>query len=96
MEARAGDEAPLLAAYHRELSALLTTQGDAPPTLEALRTAHELALCDWRRFSEIGLGGWGDGSATRRVIALLDKLDGGAPLKDEQAYIEAMKREYPV
>ena len=55
-----------------------------------------LALCDWRRFSEIGLGGWGDGSATRRVIALLDKLDGGAPLKDEQAYIEAMKREYPV
>jgi hypothetical protein len=62
-----------------------------------LRTAHELALCDWRRFSEVGLGGWGDGRAANpRVQALLDRLDGGAALASEQAYIEAMRREFPV
>ena len=62
-----------------------------------MRTAHELALCDWRRFSEVGLGGWGDGrAATPRVQALLDRLDGGEALASEQAYIEAMRSEFPV
>mgnify|MGYP007078265854 CR=1 FL=1 len=82
--------------YHRELSCLLEAQGDRPPTLAALQTSLELALADWRRFSEVGLGGWGDGSANRRVQKLLDRLDGGRPLASEQAYIEAMQREYPV
>ena len=95
VEAR-GREDVLLKLYHTQLSALLTAQGDAPPSLEALQTAHELALCDWRRFSEIGLGGWGDGSATRRVRALLDRLDGGKALASEAAYAEAMTREFPV
>jgi hypothetical protein len=96
VEARGSDEESLLRAYHEQLSALLVAQGDAPPSVQALATAHELALCDWRRFSEIGLGGWGDGSATRRVKAVLDRLDGGTALKDEKAYMEAMKREFPV
>ena len=74
---------------------MLAAQGDTPPSLDALKTAHELALCDWRRFSEIGLGGWGDGRANRRVQALLDRLDGGKALASEQAYIEAMEREFP-
>lgn len=96
VEARSGDETSLLSLYHETLSKLLTAQKEAPPSLEALRTSHELALCDWRRFSEIGLGGWGDSGATRRVIAVLDRLDGGKALKDEQAYVEAVKREFPV
>ena len=96
VEARASEEEPLLRAYHERLCALLAEQGDAPPSLEAVRTAHELALCDWRRFSEVGLGGWGDDGANRRVKALLDRLDGGAALPSEQAYIDAMQREFPV
>ena len=71
-------------------------QGDAPPGLDALKISLELALCDWRRFSEIGLGGWGDGGANHRVQALLTRLDGGSALASEQAYVEAMQREFPV
>lgn len=96
VDAPSSQEEPLLKHYHAQLSALLTAQGDAPPTLEDVRTAHELALADWRRFSEIGLGGWGDGNANRRVTALLDKLDGGKALGSEQAYIDAMQKAYPV
>ena len=95
VEANASEETPLLRSYHEKLSTLLTAQGDAPPSLDALKTAHELALCDWRRFSEIGLGGWGDGSANRRVEALLDRLDSGKALASEQDYVLAMQREFP-
>ena len=96
VEASSAEEDALLRHYHASLSALLTAQGDTPPSLEELRTSHELALVDWRRFSEIGLGGWGDGRANRRVQALLDRLDGGKALGSEQAYIDAMRREFPV
>ena len=75
---------------------LLAAQGDPPPTLLALQTSLEIALCDWRRFTEVGLGGWGDCSANRRVQAVLDRLDGGVALASEQAYIDAMQREFPV
>lgn len=54
-----------------------------------------LALCDWRRFSEVGLGGWGDSSATKRVMKVLERLDGGSTLASESAYVEAMQREFP-
>lgn len=93
--ASSAEEERLLQLYHRELWALLERQGDTPPDWEVLKTCHELALCDWRRFSEVGLGGWGD-SATSRVEGLLRKLDGGKALASEQAYIEAMLREFPV
>ena len=96
VDASSSEEERLLAHYHSELSRLLTAQGDAPPTLEALKASLELAMCDWRRFSEVGLGGWGDGGANRRVQKLLDRLDGGRALASEQAYIEAMQREFPV
>lgn len=66
------------------------------PTLKMLQTSLELALADWRRFSEIGLCGWGDNSANHRVIAVLDALDGGKVLASEQAYIDAMNREFPI
>ena len=45
---------------------------------------------------QVGLGGWGDGGANRRVQKVLDRLDGGRPLASEQAYIEAVQREFPV
>ena len=96
VEAPSTEEDALLRHYHARLSALLTAQGDTPPSVEALQTSHELALADWRRFTEIGLGGWGDGNANRRVAALLDKLDGGKLLGSEQAYVDAMQREFPV
>lgn len=96
VEAGASEEGALLQHYHAQLTALLLAQGDTPPNLEALKTALELALCDWRRFSEVGLGGWGDGGANRRVQALLTKLDGGKALASEQGYMEAMQREFPV
>ena len=96
VEASASEEQALLRRYHAELSGLLRAQGDSPPSLEALQEAHEIALADWRRFSEVGLGGWGDGRATRRVVALLDRLDGGKALASEEAYVEAMRREFPV
>jgi hypothetical protein len=96
VEADASDEERLLAHYHKELSALLTNQGDTPPSLDALRTALDLSLADWRRFSEVGLGGWGDSGANRRVQALLQKLDKGSALASEEAYIKAMQREFPL
>jgi len=90
------EEERLLQHYHQELSRLLEAQGDTPPTFAALSTSLELALCDWRRFTEIGLGGWGDSSANSRVEAVLVKLDQGRSLGSEEAYCEAMKREFPV
>eukprot|EP00927_Polykrikos_kofoidii_P062300 TRINITY_DN57106_c0_g1_i1.p1 TRINITY_DN57106_c0_g1~~TRINITY_DN57106_c0_g1_i1.p1 ORF type:complete len:361 (+),score=56.13 TRINITY_DN57106_c0_g1_i1:94-1176(+) len=90
------DEERILQLYHSELSDLLMAQGDVVPSFEILRTSFELALCDWRRFSEIGLGGWGDQSANGRVQKLLERLDGGKKLQSEEAYIEAMTREFPV
>lgn len=46
--------------------------------------------------NQVGLGGWGDGAANRRVQALLGRLDGGTALASEQAYVEAVRREFPV
>lgn len=96
VEAGEGEAERLLRTYHAKLCALLRAQGDTPPSLEALRDAHLLALADWRRFAEVGLGGWGDTAANAKVQALLDRLDGGAPLPSEQAYIDAMRAEFPV
>eukprot|EP00929_Paragymnodinium_shiwhaense_P030818 TRINITY_DN17394_c0_g1_i2.p1 TRINITY_DN17394_c0_g1~~TRINITY_DN17394_c0_g1_i2.p1 ORF type:complete len:357 (+),score=44.07 TRINITY_DN17394_c0_g1_i2:93-1163(+) len=90
------DEDKLLRFYHAELSALLKARGEEAPPWESLKTSFELALCDWRRFTEIGLGGWGDESANHRVKKLLDRLDGGKILDSEEAYIAAMQREFPV
>mmetsp|Transcript_88983 Transcript_88983/g.287748 ORF Transcript_88983/g.287748 Transcript_88983/m.287748 type:complete len:181 (-) Transcript_88983:104-646(-) len=90
------EEARLLKLYHDELTRLLDAQGDKAPSFEALASSFELALCDWRRFSEVGLGGWGDGSANRRVQKVLDRLDRGKALASEDAYVEAMRREFPV
>jgi hypothetical protein len=78
---------------------LLCTKPEIPNTqlsLSALKTSFELALCDWRRFSEVGLGGWGHSSANQRVQALLRRVDGGIALPSEEAYVDAVFREFPV
>lgn len=82
--------------YHEQLSSLLSKQGDTPPSLDELKISIELALCDWRRFSEVGLGGWGHSSANQRVIHILDQLDGGSMLQSEQAYIDAVQVHFPL
>lgn len=89
-------ENELLETYHVELCRLLSQIGISPPMLADLKVSLEIALCDWRRFSEVGLGGYGDSSATRRVHRVLDQLDSGRMLDSEQAYIDAMLREFPV
>ncbi|CAK8995942.1 unnamed protein product, partial [Durusdinium trenchii] len=91
----AAEEERLLQIYHKELSERLRSLGDPVPDLEQFRTSLELALCDWRRFSEIGLGGWGDSSATKRVMKVLERLDHGKALASEEAYIAAMQKEFP-
>jgi len=93
----AQQEAPLLQTYLRELSGLLEARGERPPSLEELQTSLEIALCDWRRFSLIGLGGWGNSSVDRsRVREVLDKLDGGRPLASEEGYSEAIRVHFPL
>ena len=92
------EERYLLEQYRGELVELLKKQGDIVEVgKESLETSLELALCDWRRFTEVGLGGWGESvRATKRVIAVLDRLDGGRALASEQKYVEAVWREFPV
>merc|ERR1719188_2378028 len=72
VHASADEERRLLEHYHNELSELLTAQGDKPPSSDQLLDSYELALCDWRRFTEGGLGGWGDDGANQRVQKILD------------------------
>ena len=96
VEADVSEESVLLHTYHQALSSMLALQGDEPPSFEALQTSVELAICDWRRFSEVGLGGWGDSGATRRVQKVLDRLGAGRVLGSEEAYIDAVKKEFPI
>ena len=58
------------------------SEGLIPPTRMVLGPHHvtrlspRLALCDWRRFTEVGLGGWGDSSATKRVMKVRGRGNG--------------------
>lgn len=64
------------------------------PSLEELQESLDLAYCDFCRFL-CGWGHWG-GDLRHKVIPLLDRLDGGTKLDSEQAYIDAMEREFGV
>ena len=77
--------------YHKQLLSKLK-KDDYQPTLLELEESVELALCDWQRFMS-GWGQWGsDISST--VKKVLNRLDGGSILKSEDAYREAILREY--
>lgn len=85
------NESSLLILYHNELTTHLPNN-IAAPSLEDLKTSLELAYCDFARFM-CGWGFWGF-DLTDRVVAVLDRLDGGNILASEAAYDEAVRREY--
>eukprot|EP00294_Goniomonas_avonlea_P013485 CAMPEP_0114553968 /NCGR_PEP_ID=MMETSP0114-20121206/7955_1 /TAXON_ID=31324 /ORGANISM="Goniomonas sp, Strain m" /LENGTH=359 /DNA_ID=CAMNT_0001738975 /DNA_START=87 /DNA_END=1166 /DNA_ORIENTATION=+ len=90
------DEAVYLQHYHRELSKLLTAQGDQPPSLEAVRESYYLAAADLYRWMA-GWGTWGNADVLKKhAKTVLQRLDGGTPLPSPEAYSEAMSRAYPV
>jgi hypothetical protein len=63
-----------------------------PPTYKHFKDSLELALADFCRFMA-GWGYWGD-DVKGRVKELLDRLDGGKDLGSEEAYDEAIRREF--
>jgi Ecdysteroid kinase-like family len=66
--------------------------GVIPPTLDQFMGSLELAYCDFYRFMS-GWGFWGSGGEDR-VRSVLDRLDGGKDLGSEEAYDDAVWREY--
>jgi hypothetical protein len=77
--------------YHNELLKRLES-GAYRPTLEELNDSLQLSYCDWARFMA-GWGFWGI-DISDKVILVLDRLDGGVNLGTENAYDEAIRREY--
>ncbi|KAL9183376.1 hypothetical protein ACHAXT_005163 [Thalassiosira profunda] len=87
-----GDTDPEYVRYYHEQLVNKLEASTKPPILKELEDSVALALCDFQRFMS-GWGQWGsDISAT--VIEVLDRLDGGTMLKSEDAYREAVRREY--
>lgn len=77
--------------YHKQLLSKLN-EDDYQPTLEELEESVAIALCDFQRFM-CGWGQWGS-DISSVVIKVLDRLDDGRVLTSEDAYREAMRREY--
>lgn len=85
------DEDAALEFYLEQLTMRLP--GDVtPPTMDELQDSLALAYCDFYRFMS-GWGYWGSGGEDR-VKAVLDRLDGGKDLGFEEAYDEAVRREF--
>ncbi|KAJ1636298.1 kinase-like domain-containing protein [Pavlovales sp. CCMP2436] len=87
-------EDELLAHYHQVLSAALIERGIQPPRLEAVKLSLQIAYADLARWMS-GWGWWAKPLLSQRTCALLDKLDGGKPLADEQAYRKALFKLFP-
>ena len=86
-----GTNKEFLAFYHNELVSQLGDDGEHP-SLKQLEDSLALAFCDFQRFIS-GWGSWGcDLSSV--VKGVLDRLDGGKDLGSEDAYREAMIREF--
>jgi hypothetical protein len=85
------DEGELLQDYYEELIRLLP-DAKTKPSFETLKESLELAFCDYARFMA-GWGYWGN-DISRRVISILNQLDGGKDLGSEEAYDEAVRREF--
>mmetsp|Transcript_8931 Transcript_8931/g.18923 ORF Transcript_8931/g.18923 Transcript_8931/m.18923 type:complete len:357 (-) Transcript_8931:220-1290(-) len=77
--------------YHEALIERLAPNIEKP-SLKDLNESLQLAYCDWGRFM-CGWGFWG-ADLTSEIIAVLDKLDNGKDLGSEEAYDEAVRREY--
>jgi thiamine kinase-like enzyme len=85
------DETAALEFYFEQLTKRLPTDV-TPPSMEQMNDSLELAYCDYYRFMS-GWGYWGSGGEDR-VKAVLDRLDGNRDLGSEEAYDEAVRREY--
>eukprot|EP00980_Cylindrotheca_fusiformis_P018425 scaffold6059_cov58-Cylindrotheca_fusiformis.AAC.2 len=57
-----------------------------------MKDSLELTYCDWARFMA-GWGFWGT-DISQIVISVLDRLDHGTDLGSEDAYRQAIQREY--
>lgn len=92
------DEADLVGYYHRRLVEQLhrkqksSSSSLSIPTIEHLNDSLLIAYADLCRFMA-GWGYWGF-DVQDRVKGLLDRLDGGKDLGSEEAYQEAMSREF--
>ena len=84
-------EDAFLRAYYETLIQLLPNTV-TNPSFEQLKESLELAYCDYARFMS-GWGFWGN-AVSQRVIAVLDRLDGGSDLGSEEAYDRAVRREF--
>ena len=91
----AAHEAAHLQAYLRVLNPILAARGEAPPSLDSLVSALDVAYADLCRWM-CGWGMWGDSFLVPRVQATLERLDGGVDLGSEEAYREAVATVFPV
>lgn len=85
------DEDELLKLYYKELIKQLP-DGVNRPSFEQFMESYDLACSDCARFMS-GWGFWGN-DLSKRAIAVLNRLDNGTDLGSEDAYEEAMRREY--
>ena len=61
-----------------------------------MRDSLQLAYADLARWMSGWEGGWwAKPLLSARTRLLLDELDGGTPLRDEQAYIDAVFARFP-
>ena len=87
-------EERLLQLYLADLTVQLAALGGQPPALPQLQDALALAYCDLGRWMS-GWGWWGH-DLRERIIRVLDRLDGGKALPNEEAYSSAVRREFPI
>jgi hypothetical protein len=85
------EEDALLLLYYEELIKSLPDTVTRP-SLEQVKESLELAYCDYARFMS-GWGFWGN-DVSKRVVKLLKRLDGGVDLGSDEAYEEAVLREF--
>lgn len=86
-----GDYGDYLGYYHGELTRRLGPD-DYRPSMKELEDSLAIAFCDYQRFMS-GWGNWGS-DLSSVVNTVLDRLDGGKDLKTDEAYEEAIRREY--
>uniref|UniRef100_A0A7S1U035 Aminoglycoside phosphotransferase domain-containing protein n=1 Tax=Phaeomonas parva TaxID=124430 RepID=A0A7S1U035_9STRA len=86
-------ERDVLEAYRAELAARLGE--DAAPPQAAMDAALDLCFLDLYRWMA-GWGVWGNAFLEPRAQSVLDRIDGGKLLKDEDAYRQAVQRAFPL
>lgn len=90
------EEESYLRDYHSELAKRLSDQGFVPPGLEQLKVSYALAMCDLARWMA-GWGWWGHVRVVKgHAVDVLNRLDGGQPLRSESAYHDRVFSVFPL